>query len=416
MNDLIFRFVVALAIGLLVGLERGWRERDEPAGSRTAGIRTYGISALLGAVLAALSMSMGTGLVFAVGFIGFALVFGWFQARAALDENSFSVTSAIVGLCTFALGGLAVAGDYRAAAAGGAALAGILASREVLHQALKRLSWVELRSALVLAAMTAIVLPLLPNRPIDPWNGFNPWEVWFFMVLTATISYVGYLAARMLGPARGFLVSGVLGALVSSMAVTIAFARTANSGGNSLLLAGAASLAALVSLLRVLSIVLILQASLLTMMAPPVLAAAMAFGSCGLLMIARVADRTQSIDTVRNPFELTPLLIFATSFAAVSTASAALLANFGATSLLASSALSGAFDVDVAVLSALRLSSPVMPLVTIAQAVLLAAAANSLGRCTMAILAGPRSYWLPLTAASLLALSAGAVVHFGMRE
>jgi len=206
-----------------------------------------------------------------------------------------------------------MAGDYRAAAAGGAALAGIPASREVLHQALKRLSWVELRSALLLAAMTAIVLPLLPNRPIDPWNGFNPWEVWFFMVLTATISYVGYLAARMLGPARGFLVSGVLGALVSSMAVTIAFARTANSGGNSLLLAGAASLAALVSLLRVLSIVLILQASLLTMMAPPVLAAAMAFGVCGLLMIARVADRTQSIDTVRNPFELTPLLIFATS-------------------------------------------------------------------------------------------------------
>ena len=115
----------------------------------------------------------------------------------------------------------------------------------------RRLSWIELRSALMLAVMTAIGLPLLPDRAIDPWGGFNPWEVWFFTVLTAAISYLGYIAVKVLGSAKGLLVSGLAGALVSSTAVTVAFARTAKAGGNPRPLSGAAALAAMVSVLRV---------------------------------------------------------------------------------------------------------------------------------------------------------------------
>ena len=100
----------------------------------------------------------------------------------------------MAGLGVFGLGALAVVGDFRIAAAAGTALTAILASREVLHAALRRLTWVELRSAVVLAAMTAIVLPILPDRTLDPWGGFNPREVWFFTVLIATISYLGYIA------------------------------------------------------------------------------------------------------------------------------------------------------------------------------------------------------------------------------
>ncbi|MDP3895475.1 MAG: MgtC/SapB family protein, partial [Mesorhizobium sp.] len=239
MNELILRLGLALAIGLLVGLERGWRERSEPDGSRTAGIRTYGISGLLGGIFAALATAYGAAYVFLVGFLGYAIVFAWFKSREAAHDENFSVTGVIAGLCVFALGGLAVAGDYRAAGAGGAAVAGLLASRELLHSLLQRLSWMELRSALVLAVMTAVVLPLLPNRTIDPWGGFNPWEIWFFTVLTAAISFVGYFAVRILGPTRGMLVSGLAGAVVSSTAVTVAFARTAKSGGNVWPLAGA---------------------------------------------------------------------------------------------------------------------------------------------------------------------------------
>ncbi|WP_439599412.1 MgtC/SapB family protein [Falsiroseomonas sp.] len=411
MDDLIFRLGVALAIGLLVGLERGWREREEADGRRTAGIRTHGIAALLGAVLAALATSLQAPLVLALGFLGFALVFGWFQAREAVAENSLSATSAIVGLCTFALGALAVAGDPRAAAAGGAALAAVLASREMLHRALRRLSWVELRSALMLAVMTTIILPLLPDRTIDPWGGLNPREIWFFTVLTATISYLGYIAARILGPRRGVLAGGLLGAVVSSTAVTLAFARSAAAGAESRALAGAASLAAMVSVLRVTGLVLILQPSVLPSVAPAALAAALVLALCGGLLVWRGGEAAAP-GPDRNPFDLGPLLVFAAGFALVSTASAALVGSFGTASLLGSSALSGAFDVDVAVLSALRLED--VPRPAIGQAVLAALAANALVRLLLAAAAGPRAFAWPLAGATLAALVVGGAVAFAL--
>ncbi|CAD7054690.1 hypothetical protein RHAB21_00587 [Pseudorhizobium halotolerans] len=415
MDDLILRFGVALAIGMLVGLERGWRERDEPAGSRTAGIRTYAISGLLGGIFAALSQSMQTAAVFAVGFLGFSLLFAWFQAREAIAEKSFSVTRVIVGLCVFALGGLAVSGDYRAAAAGGAALAAVLASREVLHALLKRLTWIELRSALLLAVMTTIILPLLPNRAIDPWGGFNPWEIWFFTVLTASLSYLGYIAVRLLGPARGLVVSGLAGALISSTAVTVAFARTASSGGNARALSGAAALAAMVSVLRVSVVMLILAPHALEVAGPPALAAAAAFAAIAFLLLSSVPKTNADPERqARNPFELTALLVFAAAFATVSTASAALTARFGSASILASSAVSGAFDVDVAVLSALRLAGTEVSLSLIGQAVLVALTANACGRLLLAAVAGPARYWLPLAAATAVAASAGALVFIGL--
>ena len=239
--------------------------------------------------------------------------------------------------------------------AGGAALAAVLASREVLHGLVRRITWIELRSALMLAVMTAIGLPLLPDQPIDPWGGFNPREVWFFTVLTAAISYLGYIAVKILGSAKGLLVSGLAGALVSSTAVTVAFARTAKAGGNPRPLSGAAALAAMVSVLRVMTVVLVIQPQILGIIGPAALAGAAAFGASGLLLLVRSTGDDSSDVPAKNPFDLVPLLIFAALFAIVSTASAALVGLLGSGSLVATSALSGTFDVDVAVLSALRM-------------------------------------------------------------
>lgn len=415
-DDLIARMGLALAIGLLVGLERGWRDRDEPAGSRTAGIRTYGVIGLLGGALASLSLAFGTAAVFVAGFIGFAGVFGWFKFHEDQHDGTFSVTGVVAALCVLVLGGLAVAGDYRAAAAGGAALAGVLASREAMHRALRQLSWVELRSAMVLAVMTAVILPLLPDRTIDPWGGLNPREIWAFTVLTATISFLGYIAVRLLGPARGLLISGLAGALVSSTAVTVAFARKARESTAVRPLAGAAALAAMVSILRVTAITLILQPTVLPLIFPAVLTAAAVFGLAGGLLLFR-AGESSAVETPGNPFDLGTLLLFAVLFAIVSTASAALVGRFGTSSLLATSALSGTFDVDVGVLSALRLLDRGIAAVDIAQSVLAALAANALGRLSLAIVAGPSAYWLPLAAATAVAGgAAGTVLLLGLGD
>lgn len=407
MDPLIARLGLALAIGLLVGLERGWQERDAPAHSRTAGIRTFGISGLLGGILAALADALDAVSVLVGGFIAFAAIFAWYKAREAAHDEDFSVTAVIAGLGVFALGALAVAGDYRAAAAGGTALAAVLASREVLHGLLKQLTWIELRSALILAVMTAIVLPLLPNRTMDPWGGFNPWEVWFLTVLMASISFAGYVAVRVLGTTRGLLVSSLAGAIVSSTAVTVALARNATSASNPRPLAGAASLAAMVSLLRVCAVVLIVEPRVFAAVSIPAIAASLVFAACGAFLLARAGGDRKGGALARNPFELGPLLLFALLFAVVATASAALAAQFGGRGLLASSTLAGTFDVDVSVLSALRLVKQSIPIETVGQAVLAALAANAVGRLSLAVFAGPVRFWLPLAGATLIAAVAG---------
>jgi len=412
MDNLVARFGLALAIGLLVGLERGWREREAPDKSRTAGIRTYGIAGLLGGVIAALAEAVGATFLLAAGFLGFAAVFAWYKAREASHDEDFSVTGVIAGLAVFALGALAVVGDYRAAAAGGAILAAILASREVLHELLRRLTWIELRSALILAVMTAVILPVLPNRTIDPWGGLNPWEIWFFTVLTAALSFLGYAATRILGETRGLILSALAGALVSSTAVTIALARTARAGGNALPLAGAAALAAMISVLRVCVVVLLIGPAALATVAPAALAAAVCFAAFGLLLLRRTDGQAANAAPARNPFELTPLLLFALLFAVVSTASAALAGVVGGGGLVITSALSGMFDVDVATLSALRLIGPQITADMAGTAVLAALVANAVGRLSMAVLAGPVRFWGPLAAATTMAVGVGCAVFF----
>lgn len=408
-DNLTLRLGLALAIGLLVGLERGWRERAEPDGGRTAGIRTFGAIGLLGGVTAAVAAKLAAPSVLALGLLGFGAVFAWFRQREGAAEGSFSVTSVVAALLVYTLGALAAVGEIEAAAAGGALLALLLASREALHGAVRRLSWVEVRSALTLAVMTAVILPLLPNRAIDPWGGFNPWEVWLFTVLMAAISFMGYIAVRLLGPSRGLVVSGVAGALISSTAVTVALARKAAGGEPAMPLAGASCLAAMTSLLRVTAVVLALQPAVLTAMAPGALAAALTFALCGGALLLRGQGGDLEAPQ-RNPFDLLALLGFALAFAVISTISAAVVGRFGGGSLTATSALSGMFDVDVGVLSALRLMGQGIAPGQIGLAVLAALAANGVGRLALAIAAGPVRFWAPLGLASGAATAAGAMV------
>lgn len=411
MDPLIPRLGLALAIGLLVGLERGWRERDAPDRSRTAGIRTYGISGLLGGLFAALGNAVGSIAILPAGFVAFTGVFAWFKLREATHDDDFSVTGVIAGMAVFALGALAVAGDYLAAAAGGTALAAVLASREVLHGLLKKLSWAELRSALVLAAMTVIVLPVLPDRTIDPWGGINPREIWFFTVLIAAISFAGYVVTRLFGEKRGVLLGALAGAVVSSTAVTVVLARMAKDAQSTLPLAAAAALAAMVSVLRVAVVVGAIQPSVLAHAGLPIIAAALVLAAAAGLMFLRDGGAQPMEQAARNPFDLVPLLGFAGLFALVSTTSAALSGLLDEGGLLATSAVSGTFDVDVAVLSSLRLVEQGIAPASVARAVLLALVANALGRLFLAAVSGPVRFLLPLAGATALAALAGGWVH-----
>lgn len=407
MDHLIFRLAVALAIGLVVGVERGWRERREPAGSRTAGVRTYALCGLFGGVSAALALAFGSPAILVASGLAFTAVFAAFKYREMAEDAEYSITGIVAALLVFALSALAVAGDPAAASAAAIAATGLLAARGALHGMLRRLTWLELRSALILLGMTVIVLPLLPDRAIDPFGSINPRQIWLFMVLTATISFAGYVAVKAAGPEKGILISALGGALVSSTAVTLAFARRAGAGEPAPLLAGGAALAAMVSLLRVLVICTVVAPGLLVTLAPPVLAAAATFGIAGGVMM-RDRVGAKGCSTLGNPFELGPLAAFAGMFGLISALSGFLLRSVGPDSLYVVSAVAGIVDVDVPSLNAARLAGNGLSLAGAAASILIALGMNALGRLGFGAAAGPLGFTARLGAAT--AAAAGAAL------
>jgi uncharacterized membrane protein (DUF4010 family) len=406
-NSEIARLALALSIGLLVGLERGWQERDSPAGSRTGGIRTFGISGMLGGIIASLGAASSYPAFLAYGVATFGAIFTLFKLREAWDDDDYSVTSVIAALCVFGLGALAMVGDPIVAAAGGAGLAAILASRDVLHAFLRHLSWVELRSALMLAVMTAVILPLLPKRDISSLLKINPFEVWVFTVLTATISFSGYIAVRLFGNRKGTLISAAAGALVSSTAITLTLARSCREGREERGAAGAACLAAAVSILRVMGLVLVLRVEILPSLAPVAFVGAMAFS--GMAAYYTMSAPPATVDaSVHNPFEIGSLVLFAAIYICAVSASSVLIAYLGGSAIFLSSALSGAFDVDVAVLTALR-GLDVAGADIVTRAVLVAMGANAAGRVALAASAGSKRFTIHFGLATALAIVAASV-------
>jgi uncharacterized membrane protein (DUF4010 family) len=227
--ELLQRLSVAVAIGLLIGLERGWQAREDLEGERSAGLRTHALAALLGAAWGAISNQTGIGGAVALGlaFLAFSAGIILFRYRETSHDETFGATTVVAAMLAFALGAFAVVGDMQASAAAGVTATGLLALKPVLHAWVRQLTWPELRSGLVLLAMTVIMLPLLPRRAIDPWAAFNPFEIWLLTVMIAAISFVGYMAIKAIGERGGVAVTGIAGGFASSTAVTVTLARLA---------------------------------------------------------------------------------------------------------------------------------------------------------------------------------------------
>src|SRR5690606_30744699 len=173
-----------------------------------------------------------------------------FKRREAEADDNFSVTGVVAGQATFVLGALAVLGDPAFAGAAAVVMTALLASREVLHTLLRRMRWTELRSAIVLAVMTFVALPLIPDEPLPQLMGLNPARVWLLAIILAGVSFLGYVAVQLFGAERGRLVAGAAGGLVPAMAAPLANARRARAGEAALPLAAGALAAGAVSLIR----------------------------------------------------------------------------------------------------------------------------------------------------------------------
>jgi len=290
--ELLTRLAVALAVGLMVGLERGWQTRDDEPGKRVAGVRTFAISGLLGGIAAAVAIKTDA-VVLGLMFLGFAAALTTFYWLDATATKNLSVTSLIAGLLTFALGAYAVLGDLPVAVAAAVAMTLLLLLREPLHRWVMSLKWEEIRAILILLAMTFLLLPILPNRTIDPWGALNPYEIWLFAILIAVISFAGYAAVRVFGDRLGVIAAAFAGGLASSTATTLTLARLGGQQkGSARLLAGGILIAGMVMIIRVGVLATLLNPQLLLPLAAPLGAAALVFASpppfcCSAILPAR---------------------------------------------------------------------------------------------------------------------------------
>jgi uncharacterized membrane protein (DUF4010 family) len=413
--ELFQRLAMALGIGFLIGVEREWKHREIPEDQRAAGVRTHAIIGLMGGVAAALLPSIGQ-LGFAALTIGFAACLLAFKLRESLVDQDISVTGTVAALLVFALGAYAVVGDLRIAAACGVALAGLLAFKQALHGWVDNLTWKELRSALLILAATAIALPLLPDRTIDPWDAINPRELWLLTILVAGASFAGYIAVRWLGGDVGVLAGAAAGAVVSSTVVTAELGRRVRADETSAQIAAAgALLAAAVSVARVGLLITVAAPMMLPEVAPALAAASLAFvgGAFALRRRDRREDHTDAgREKLESPLYLWSVVQFAAFLGAVIIIGHIVADAYGQAGLLPFAATAGLADVDAVALAAGSLVRGGLEAAAGGHAVLVAVVVNTFSKAGIGLVTGGWRYATLYAGGAVGAALVGAAVWF----
>jgi uncharacterized membrane protein (DUF4010 family) len=388
---LVWGLASALMIGALVGIER---ERSKALSGNVGigGVRTFILFALTGAVSAWLSRELGSPWIFVVALAAVAaLAIAGYVVQARVKPNAVGLTTetAAIGVCL--LGGACTAGYHEMALAVGIAVSAVLAYKESMHGLVAKLGPDDISAGVKLLAATFIVLPLLPATAVDPWGVLKPRSIWTLVILIAALSLVGYLATRALGPQRGTAITGLSGGLVSSTAVTLAFAKQSREEGGKSddALAGGLLLAWAVMGVRVVVLAAILFTPLVRPLVVPfgamtlVTLAAAAF----LLRRARAQEPAAAGEVaLRNPFSLTSAVKFGLVFAAVLIVVAVVERYLPSQGYYVVAAVAGLTDVDAITLSMAGLArNGGADLATAAGALVVAALANTLVKCGMVV-------------------------------
>jgi uncharacterized membrane protein (DUF4010 family) len=390
-SEAISRLTVALAIGLLVGLERGWRTRDEEEHHRAAGFRTFALSGLLGGVTGIAALQAGAQLIGLV-FLGYTASFAAFHWLEAKTERNMSVTSVVAGMLTFLLGAMSVTGEVRIAIACAVAMTVLLALREQLHRWVASLTWEEIRAVLILLAMTFLLLPLLPNRAIDPWNSINPYEIWLLAILIAAISFGGYVAVRVLGDRLGVVVTAIAGGLASSTITTLTLARLArDQPAASRFLSAGILIAGAVMIIRVTIVAVALNKALFAPLLPPLATAAAIIAAGAGILLFRSTERKSPDLRIQNPLAMGTVLKLSAFIAVVMLAAELLRRTYGSAGVLIVAAISGVADVDAVTISMARIGGNTIDLLTAAHAIVVAVMVNTVSKAALAFWTGGRT-------------------------
>ena len=392
-NHLFRSLLVSASLGALIGLERQWDEQFRHRNSRVlAGLRTFTLWALFGALCAWFSQVIHI-LFFVVGFATMALWLAIYLERRSRNGGDPGFTTGVAGMITFLIGGLVFWQQERVALVLTVSMMILLALKPALHHFTKGVTMEDVRSALKFAAVTGVILPVVPDEALGPYGAFNPHTVWLMVVLVSGIGFLGYLAVRLLGQRVGIAVTGLLGGLASSTATTLSMSRQsrerpAESRDCSL----AILLACTVMVWRVGLLVGIVNMKALAALWPALLVVSLPgalWCSWRLLHGGAAGASAGDCSELSNPLSLRIAFQFGILYAAIIFVVKATIALAGNAGVLAVSGLSGLIDLDAITLSLSQmLGSGTLSVTTASQGILLAILANTLIKGVMAAVIG----------------------------
>lgn len=401
MPEIELRIGIALVIGLVIGAEREQRMRE--GAHRAAGIRTFAITALLGAVARALDEP----LVLAV--LGAAVAVAAVVSYVVGDRTDPGLTSEIALVLTFALGALAIDRPFVSLGAG-IVTALLLAFRARIHDVVRDvLTPAELRDALIVAAAALVVLPALPDHPVDPWRVLNPFTLWRLVVLILAIHLAAHVAQRLLGARWGLPLAGLAGGFVSSSATIAAMGAKAKENGEGM--QGAIAAATASSVATFVQMAILVTAASPALMGPTMWIPLAAGGAAALVFAALYAFRSaQNHKDVAPPgraVDLRGALVFAVLVTIVSIGSTLIGREVGALGVVIAATIAAFADTHASAASVASVHAAGQLAAGAATiAVLACMSTNSVTKVVLAVVSGPRAYWLPVATGVVLALAA----------
>lgn len=403
---------VALLLGAIIGLERGWDARDQKSGQRIAGIRTFALVGLLGGISAVLTKEI-TEWAFPVLLLSVvAMGVAAFTERLEHIRN-FSITGMVGLVLTFCFGAIAVAVDPVMATAAAVVTAIILDNKAEIHGWVYKLKDHELDAALKLLLISVVMLPLLPNQKMGPGGVLNPREIWWMVVMIASISFVGYFAIRVAGTRKGILFTSLFAGLSSSTALTLHFARQSNITPQlSPQFATGILIACGTMFPRILVYCFVINRDLLPSLIWPVITMTILLYGPAILIWRRHYEQLQvSQPTLnQNPLDLTSALLFGLLLTAILLLGEFLKSWLGDAGIYMLAASSGVADVDAITLSLTRMSNNSLAMDTAVIGIVIAAATNNLVKSGMAWSLGSRRTGLLVAGPMVLSVAAGLAV------
>ncbi|HUP52746.1 MAG TPA: MgtC/SapB family protein [Longimicrobiales bacterium] len=396
--------LIALGIGLLVGLQK---ERTE---SPLAGLRTFALASLLGAVAALLSQQMGSWIIVAgLLVIAALMVTGnvMLMRRGDIDPGQ---TTEVAIVLTFLVGALVVVGPREVAIVLGATMAMLLHLRDELKGWVKRLSDRDVRAVMQFVVISLIILPVLPDQTYGPYDVLNPRQIWWMVVLIVGMNLAGYAAFRLMGQRAGTALAGVLGGTISSTATTMSYARLAKASPSHTKAAVVIVwIASGIVFVRILIEIGAVAPAFLPTAAGPVSVMIIIFVVAAVAIWKSSTAPTESPLDPGNPSELKPALLFGALYAAVLLVVAAAQDMLGNVGLFAAAALSGLTDIDAITLSTSRLvATGVVDQATGWRLILVGAMSNMLFKFGLAASLGTQEMAKRLAVLFSLAIAVGA--------